>query len=150
MLTYLIALFSTIWKLRKVVGWVLHYQRCLRQKSQRRSHPTDSTEPAKFIPCRTLPVEILKEADQNLIKHEQDQYFSKELQSLTNGHDHVNRSSNVYKLNPVLQDGILRVGGRIRHSDLSFFQVYSSLMTTMPDGDGVWYNILRIYSGRDG
>lgn len=63
----------------------------------------------------TLTVDDLKEAELEIIRHCQSKKFQEEINSLQKG-EPVKRSSLIYKLNPSLQDGILRVGGRLNRA----------------------------------
>ena len=53
----------------------------------------------------------LKKDKLEIIRYSQRKKFQKEINFLQKG-EPVKRSSHIYKLNPILQDGILKVGGR--------------------------------------
>uniref|UniRef100_A0A069DYA1 Putative bel15-i ag n=1 Tax=Panstrongylus megistus TaxID=65343 RepID=A0A069DYA1_9HEMI len=56
------------------------------------------------------------------------QHFSKEIKALKEGNQ-IDKRSKIYNLNPFLDDqGILRVGGRLRHSQLSRDQINPILL----------------------
>lgn len=59
-----------------------------------------------------LTVEELKEAELEIVRSCQRKRFPEELSSLFKNQP-VKRTSHLYKLNPVLDDGVLRVGGRL-------------------------------------
>lgn len=59
-----------------------------------------------------LTVEELDQAEHDIIKYCQKERFSEEISLLHNG-QWVRRSSQLYKLNPVMQEVLLRVGGRL-------------------------------------
>ena len=64
-----------------------------------------------------LDIEDLEEAEKELIRVCQIQTYSEEIMALQrNGY--VRKNSPIYKLDPLLKDGIVRVGGRL--SRLSF------------------------------
>ncbi|XP_041986627.1 uncharacterized protein LOC121738548 isoform X1 [Aricia agestis] len=66
-----------------------------------------------------LTLQDLKRATNMLIKQVQQEYFFKEISHLQNG-ESLNNKSQILNLNPILDaDGILRVGGRLKHSHLS-------------------------------
>lgn len=60
----------------------------------------------------TLTVDDLKDSKLEIIRHCQRKRFHKKINSLKNG-EPIKRSSHLYKLNLVLQDGTQRVGGRL-------------------------------------
>lgn len=64
-----------------------------------------------------LTAEDVAMGEIEIIKICQSQSFSDELMTLQNG-DKLKRSSHIVKLDPVMQDGILRVGGRLHQSTL--------------------------------
>lgn len=57
----------------------------------------------------------LTEAEEEIIHHCQRKKFQEEISSLQRG-DSVKRSSHIYKLNPILEDEVLRVGGRLNRA----------------------------------
>ena len=59
-----------------------------------------------------LSLEELVEAETELIRLSQQQDYSEEICALRE-HAPIKKKSQIYKLDPVLQDGILRVGGRL-------------------------------------
>ncbi len=61
---------------------------------------------------KSLSLEDLIQAEIQLIQYSQKQHFSEEIEALRNNVP-VKKRSPLYKLDPVLQDGILRVGGRL-------------------------------------
>ena len=80
-------------------------------------------------PISPLSMEEINSAKAEILKYVQRQSYTKEISSLkeTERHDEkespcdrsrettsVKKSSSVYKLDPVLVDGVLRVGGRLK------------------------------------
>lgn len=61
-----------------------------------------------------LTVEDVKEAETAIICFTQQETFQSEIETLMSGGVGVKKDSTVYKLDPVLQDGLLRVDGRLR------------------------------------
>lgn len=57
-------------------------------------------------------MEDLKQAEKALVGFIQQQAFQLEITSQRKGHT-VKKTSSIYKLDPFLMDGILRVGGRL-------------------------------------
>lgn len=64
------------------------------------------------IQQQPLSLEELVEAETELIRLSQLQDYTEEIRALRE-HAPVKRKSQIYKLDPVLQDSILRVGGRL-------------------------------------
>ena len=59
-----------------------------------------------------LSVEEFAEAEKEIISFCQRQRFPEELACLQNG-ERVKKSSHIYKFDPILENGVLRVGGRL-------------------------------------
>ncbi|XP_055584794.1 uncharacterized protein LOC129737659 [Uranotaenia lowii] len=65
-----------------------------------------------------VSLEEVEEALQVFVKISQCETFPEELKALRTNHD-IRTSSPLSSLNPVLVDGIMRVGGRLRHAAIS-------------------------------
>ena len=105
-LTRFIEHFSSWDKLIRSAAWLLKIKENLRQlnlkKKMSDSDPTGSQ----------LSVEDLTKAEKSLVSYVQQQSFRDEMTSLQKGLP-IKKSSRMYKLDPILQHGILRVGGRL-------------------------------------
>ncbi|KAJ8377290.1 hypothetical protein AAFF_G00261390 [Aldrovandia affinis] len=64
---------------------------------------------------KPLTLDDLVAAESEIIKFSQRQQFNEELQALQKGKQ-VSRNSQLFRLDPILQDRILRVGGRLNKS----------------------------------
>lgn len=123
--------FSSWTRLKKSVAWLLRIKdwlmSCTRErrrlqlnfgqsdinKEQQRSSMEEQMNDFKRTAVhRSLTVEYLDQAELAIIKFCQGKRFPEELVSLEKG-QHVKKSSHPHKLCPQLQDGILRVGGRL-------------------------------------
>lgn len=62
-----------------------------------------------------LSTDDLSMAENAIIQFCQKKRFNSEIYALTSGNP-VKRSSTIYRLNPSLKDGLLRVGGRLSHT----------------------------------
>ena len=104
--------FSSFSKLIRVTAWIIRFIfNC-------RAHCKTTTVTARSSHCLSLAE--LKSAERNWISSIQKETFSQEIKSLRSG-KHVMRSSPLKLLNPFLDDqGLLRVGGRERHSMRSY------------------------------
>ncbi|KAL4008773.1 hypothetical protein ACER0C_002625 [Sarotherodon galilaeus] len=132
-LQQLIEHYSSWIRLKKAVAWILKVKNILLVRAKERLERTADTaqdiSKAQRQQSRNLTnirlshrkenltVDDLKEAELEIISHCQRQKFQEEITALQKG-EPVKRSSHIYKLNPLLQDGILRVGGRLSRSAL--------------------------------
>lgn len=130
----LIEYYSSWMRLKKAVAWILKVRNTLlsmvkKRKEQREAITLSETDKDqqerqlyKFmanykasLSKTSITVDDLKEAEVEIIRHCQRKRFQEEITSLKKG-EPVKRSSHIYKLNPILQDGILRVGGRLNRA----------------------------------
>lgn len=70
------------------------------------------TEFKKAVKGKYLTCDDLTEAETKIVKYCQKRSFKEDLATLKE-HQRVKKSSSLFKLNPVLQDGVMRVGGRL-------------------------------------
>lgn len=98
-----------LWEKRKELITLPAVSRLAQRKQDTRK---DGLQSAKNLSCVSLSVEELREAELKIIKFCQRKRFPEEYSSLQKG-ESVKRTSHIYKLNPVLEDGVLRVGGRL-------------------------------------
>lgn len=108
-------------KLKTTVAWILRVKTILLELSQKRKQlllddPTDliaqEMMKAKRSVGRDLSTEDLSAAETAVIQFCQRERFNSDMGALLSGNP-VKRSSPIYKLNPVLEDVLLRVGGRL-------------------------------------
>ena len=111
--------FSSWHDLKKAVGWILRVRENLHQKaSTKKQDKVDGTKTEGKI-TNHLSVEELQEAEKAIIKYVQQKAFPEEVKLLSNvpkeerSDHHVKRSSPIYRLDPRMTDGVLRVGGRL-------------------------------------
>lgn len=69
------------------------------------------------VRSQTLSANDLLEAEVSIIRYSQQQRFKEEIVALSAGKS-VARDSVIYKLDPCLEDGLLRVGGRLSKAAL--------------------------------
>lgn len=106
---FLVTRHSSWGKLLRVTAYVLRYISHFRikkeQASQRRRGP--------------LVVEDLRQAEICLLRWHQHQYFAAEIKALSHPMSKVNSGGRLVKLAPFIDsNGLLRVGGRLRHANL--------------------------------
>nr|XP_054593653.1 uncharacterized protein LOC129160674 [Nothobranchius furzeri] len=123
----LIAYHSDWQKLKVAVAWFLKIKEVLLRLSKERKQISISDVPAvnltrklqefkKSLGNQGLSLDNLKEAENAIIAFCQQERFSEEITALTAGKAEVSKKSSIYKLDPVFQDGFLRVGGRLSKS----------------------------------
>ena len=125
--------FSSWQKLIKFVAWMLRYRNNLRRAACDRN----KSDPIKAKVKGTLKpicVDEMKEAELSIVKYVQEKCFAEEIQALrkspTSGEQMtdvptvsqktstVKKASRVCQLDPVLVDGVMRVGGCLCRSSL--------------------------------
>lgn len=120
--TCLIHHFSSWIRLRKSVAWLLRFKSLLLLLCMKREQ-LSSKEQGLFTECRVeeikgyafsglLTVDELTSAEMEIIKFCQRGWFSDEFDSLLSGRG-VSKNSSIFKLSPVLDNSVLRVGGRL-------------------------------------
>jgi hypothetical protein len=98
--------YASWFRLRKAVTWWLRLKDYLQKKS-----------PVKG----RISVKEIKRAEITILQHVQNSAYASELEKLAKG-EPVAKSSSVHNLSPYLgENGLIRVGGRIRHSTLGEF-----------------------------
>ena len=108
----LIEFFSSFYRLKLVVAWLLRVKLCMRERLK-------CSE--SVLNMSAVSVSELNDAETSLLKYVQRTCFSKCYDSLQKGSlEHVTKSSPLYKLNPILVDGLIRVGGRLNKAYLEF------------------------------
>ncbi|KAK7896104.1 hypothetical protein WMY93_021429 [Mugilogobius chulae] len=122
--------FSSWFRLKKAVAWILKVRSTLLELCRKRkelhatkSQPEVEKEMISFkkslfqTDTNNLTVNDLTAAEQEIIRYCQAKAFGKELVALKLGQG-IKRNSSIFKLNPVLEQGILRVGGRLSRAAL--------------------------------
>ncbi|KAK7879138.1 hypothetical protein WMY93_034081, partial [Mugilogobius chulae] len=113
--------FSSWSKLKRAVAWFLKLRTLLvklrnkRRELQAVSNENKMDDFKKKIKGEDLTCADLDGAESAIVKYIQMQYFKDDIMMLKEQH-RVKRSSPLHKLNPVLQDGVMRVGGRLSRS----------------------------------
>ncbi len=101
----------------------------LKQKAIERKS-SDSVK--RDVESKQLTPEIIERAEVVLIRHVQKQHFQSELKVLkeseTESRKTVKRTSPLFKLDPILKDGLIRVGGRLTRADIAFDSKHQFIM----------------------
>lgn len=111
-LTRFIEHFSSCDKLIRSTAWLLTFKRLLKGLSLRKKAGQPQASVKTNLTKSKLSVKDLLEAEESLVSYVQRNSFQDEMTSLGMGRP-VKRSSKIYKLDPFLQNGIVRVGGRL-------------------------------------
>lgn len=116
---HLISYFSCWRRLKVAVAWFLRLKGHLLELSRQRkaSGPQTSQVGGKRATVKqqssVLTPKDLEEAELAVIGYCQQQRFATEISSLLSEKRTVSRQSSIYKLDPILENGLLRVGGRL-------------------------------------
>lgn len=108
--------FSSIYKLKKVIGFVMRFiKNCLKSKEERSLGP--------------LSLEELNNSFKIVLRLAQIESFTSEYFALLNNHE-LSSKSNILSLTPFLDEqGLLRVGGRLRNSHFAYEKKYPILLS---------------------
>ena len=152
--------FSSWSHLKKVVAWILRYKTNLYNlvKNERREEPPKSKSRSKSSTISPISVTELKNAESAILQYIQNKSFKQEYdqlkrsdqQSSTRNHSDLSKSSSIYKLDPVLVQGLLRVGGRLNRAPLNADVKHPIIL---PKGHHVAQLIIQYYhhvSGHSG
>ncbi|XP_073237808.1 uncharacterized protein [Porites lutea] len=121
---------SSWYKLKKLMAWILRYRSNLLRECRRRKEGTAKVLVSE-IPS-PISVEEIHSAEIEVLKYVQRQCFREELVCLQGKESKVElkksvrarrtgsvkKSSSIAKLDPELRDGLLCVGGRLRHAPI--------------------------------
>lgn len=135
--------YSSWYKLKKAVAWILKLKdifiQVMRmrkeslakdshsQSDQERQQAREQIQAYKTAGKGALTVADLKRAEHEIICFCQNQKFQDEVLSLKRG-SNLKRSSPLYKLDPVLKDSLLRVGGRLSKSCMPAEAVHPAIV----------------------
>ncbi|XP_055623484.1 uncharacterized protein LOC129766910 [Toxorhynchites rutilus septentrionalis] len=113
---------SSYSRLLHVIGYCLRFANNAREKA--RTRMSSDAVPA----CRSLTVHQLEKAKIILIRLAQEDKFNSEIEHLKQAKS-LRKQSKIRKLNPFLDsESVLRVGGRLRFSQLSFQAKHPALL----------------------
>ncbi|XP_071948920.1 uncharacterized protein [Antedon mediterranea] len=104
------------WKtLSRVTGWVLRFTNNLKNVKHKKTTVQKRTSNQVVEP---LSVDELKEAELVLIRRAQKRSYPEEFRSLETGKT-IKSTSPLIRLDPKLENGVLKVGGRLSMADVS-------------------------------
>ncbi|XP_028411636.1 uncharacterized protein LOC114534738 [Dendronephthya gigantea] len=126
-LAELVKHFSSWSRLKKVLALVLRYQAILKRRViQKKLNPAEAIGFSTSI--TPISVSEMVNAEKEIIRHVQQECFSEErecLERINQSSDKdrknvtVKKSSRVFQLDPVLKNGLVRVGGRLRRAPIN-------------------------------
>lgn len=117
-LDQLMLYYSSWTKLKRAVTWYLKMKDLLKElKENRKKEPNLSSKERldrfkKEFKVTRITCEDLTKAETEIVRYAQKKRFGEDLEMLKE-QQRVKKSSSLRKLNPVLQDGLMRVGGRL-------------------------------------
>ena len=101
--------FSDWTVLKKSVPWLVRYKSWLRRN-------ITSSNKTREIKCGRLTTEEMHEAERAIVKCVQSERFGEELKLLQSPQKSERRSSCLCRLDPVILNGLISVGGRLNNS----------------------------------
>ena len=117
--------FSSWSRLKRVVAWILRYRAILQHLCRKRKmgDPVQTQPTGRLVP---ISVAELNNAENEILKHVQCQSFKQERQRLEQAdrqttpsrQNVLKNSSSIFKLDPTLIQGLIRVGGRLRQAPI--------------------------------
>lgn len=123
----LISHFSDWHKLKVSVAWLLRFRQVLMEQSLRAKGkvttrgPGDVRKSKKEKSIKKSPVHLslqeLTQAELSIIRYCQNQRYQKEIAALFDGKP-IPKNSEIYKLDPFVDKGMLRVGGRLTKASM--------------------------------
>ncbi|XP_018404101.1 PREDICTED: uncharacterized protein LOC108780784 [Cyphomyrmex costatus] len=119
--------FSSTAKLRRIIAYCMRFINNLRSIKSKGS----------------LSIEELEQANIIIIRLVQRQVFEREIEDLRNGRE-IYRKSKLLTLRPFLDEqGLIRVGGRIRHAEINIDQKHPYVFNVLPSRHHITTLILR-------
>lgn len=103
--------FSSWHRLKKHFAWILRY----RAQLLHAVHARKEKKALATAPITPLTLEELQSAELEILKHIQRQHFEEEMLLTSSG---MKKSSQLSGLDPFMESGLLRVGGRLRRSTI--------------------------------
>ncbi|KAL2102341.1 hypothetical protein ACEWY4_001509 [Coilia grayii] len=120
----LIQYFSSWKKLLKAVAWLLKLKHILLLRSQKDDLKVTFTKKGEQ---QSLTIDDLDNAEKAIICYQQQCHFSAELNLLRKGRP-VHADSTIQNLDPILDEGILRTGGRLCKSSMPVNQKHPIIL----------------------
>ena len=113
-LDQLLRRYSSWLKLQTLVAWLMRFVDYIANKNG----PLESAR---------ISIPEMRKSTERIVQMVQRQYFSEEIDCLTDG-SQVKGHSKLSNLSPVLIEGTIRVGGRIRHAPIPFDAIHPMIL----------------------
>ncbi len=117
--------FSSLKNLKKFVAWMLRYRANLQKVITSTNTERNKIDRSSLV-IHPISVDEIRNAEAEIITKVQKKHFHEDLSRLTTSVSKdpkktptVKKSSKLYKLDPVIKDGVVCVGGRLSNSPLS-------------------------------
>ena len=117
--------FSSWTRLKRVVVWILRYKGMLRRQSQLRKENKKINFQSGKGEIVSLTVCKIRDAEEVIIKYVQHQSFKEDMQTLSRVTEEtqdkkiaVKKCSNICKLDPFVENGFIRIGGRLHNAPI--------------------------------
>ncbi|XP_030843576.1 uncharacterized protein LOC115924837 [Strongylocentrotus purpuratus] len=107
----LINTYSSWYKLRRGVSWLLKFMQWLKLKGKTQTEQ-------ELRDFKRISYDDMQKAEKRILHYVQKCFFQKEIESLTDSDGKVTKTSQLYKLDPKIVEGLVRVGGRLERSAL--------------------------------
>ena len=141
---------SSWYRLKRVVAWILRYRSHLLMASKSRVQSVQLKSPVKKPSL--ISVEEMDRAEKAILQNVQQTAFPAEVHQLTgpSGSKHVRRSSPLFKLDPVLRNGLLCVGGRLSCARISLDAKHQIILPKNNHVSSLIINHYHTLSGHSG
>lgn len=119
----LLAKYSDWFQLEKAFVWLTRFKEYLRLKNQDKVSP-ESTKKIQG----PITVSELRTASADIFRYVQHQVFEAEIKSLKHPRKSMKRLGALRRLDPILEDGLLKVGGRIQNAPIRYAAMHPILL----------------------
>ena len=136
-------------RLKKSIALFLRYRENLRLANARKKLAISTPN----APQRRISMEEMRAAELEILKCVQVHYFPEELQSLKKPGvyaAHVKKTSSLRSLDPVLVDGLIRIGGRLGSAPASFDSKHQIILPTSDHVSTLIIEHCHLISGHSG
>ena len=127
---------SSFQKLQRSIAWLTRFKSYCRWKFLKQGK----------VDTGAITLEEMNTAKRDILRVAQNISFPNEMQSLTSEKD-IKKSSHIKSLCPILSDGLIRVGGRLHHSDISYDNMHPVIL---PSDSHVTSLIIRQFHEQNG
>ena len=129
----------------KLVAWILRYRRKLIEAIRKRKEQISESRESSKSNSEKLSVDELKTAEKAILRCVQRKYFPEEIAALQEQRSKqacIKKSSPLSKLDPILSDGLLVVGGRLRNAAIPECSKHPIIL---PKGNHITNIIIQYY-----